>query len=60
MGKIKVTQVRSAIGRDPGQQRVLTALGLRKLHQTVTHENTPMIRGMVKKIIHLVAYEETE
>ena len=60
MGKIKVTQVRSAIGRDRGQQRVLTALGLKKLHQTVTHENTPMIRGMVKKIIHLVAYEETE
>jgi len=60
MGKIKVTQVRSAIGRDRGQHRVLAALGLKKLHQTVTHENTPMIRGMVKKIIHLVAYEETE
>jgi len=55
---IKVTQVRSAIGRPKDQKATLRALGLRKLNQTVEHEATPQIRGMVFKVQHLVEVEE--
>ena len=60
MGKIKVTQVRSAIKRTARQKRTLEALGLRKLNQTVEHEATPQIRGMVQKVLHLVEVEEVK
>lgn len=60
MGKIKVTQVKSAIKRTANQKRTLEALGLRKLNQTVEHENTPNILGMVNKVKHLVSFEETK
>ncbi|SDS07060.1 LSU ribosomal protein L30P [Gillisia sp. Hel1_33_143] len=60
MGKIKVTQVKSAIKRTANQKRTLEALGLRKLNQTVEHENTPNILGMVNKVSHLVSFEETK
>ncbi len=59
MGQIKVTQVRSTIGRDKKQQRILDALGLKRIDHTVVHQNSPTIRGMVKKVLHLVRYEET-
>ncbi len=58
MGKIKVTQVKSAIGRTARQKRTLEALGIRKLHQTIEVEATPQIRGMVAKVSHLVKVEE--
>ncbi|MCP4310174.1 MAG: 50S ribosomal protein L30 [Bacteroidetes bacterium] len=58
MGKIKVTQVRSAIGRTARQKRTLVALGIRKLHQTIEVEGTPQILGMVAKVSHLVTVEE--
>lgn len=58
MAKIRVTQVRSKIGRPERQKRTLEALGLRKMNQTVEHEATPQIVGMVKAISHLVKVEE--
>lgn len=57
--KLKVTQVRSAIGRNRKQREVLRGLGLRRLNHSVVVDNTPSFRGMVKKIIHLVNVEET-
>ena len=60
MGKIKVTQVKSAIKRTQNQKRTLEALGLKRLGQVVEHENTPNILGMVNKVNHLVSVEETK
>lgn len=56
--KLKITQVRSTIRRPGTQKRVIEALGLRKLNQTVEHNDTPTIRGMVDKVSHLVTVEE--
>lgn len=58
MKKIKITQVRSAIDRPERQKRSLVALGLRKMHQTVEHNSTPQILGIVEKVKHLVQVEE--
>jgi large subunit ribosomal protein L30 len=58
MKKIKITQVRSGIGRPLRQKRTLQALGLRKMHHSVEKEATPQILGMVAKISHLVTVEE--
>ena len=60
MGKIKVTQVKSAIKRTQNQKRTLEALGLKRIGQVVEHENTPNILGMVNKVKHLVSTEETK
>ncbi len=60
MAKLKVTQVRSAIDREKTQKRTITALGLGKLRRTVTHNDTPQIRGMIYKVRHLVEVEEVE
>ncbi|PKA83492.1 LSU ribosomal protein L30P [Ulvibacter sp. MAR_2010_11] len=57
MAKIKVTKVKSAINRTKTQKRTLEALGLRKMGQTVEHENTPNILGMITKVKHLVSVE---
>jgi len=57
MAKIKVTKVKSAINRTQNQKRTLEALGLKKIGQTVEHENTPSILGMIKKVNHLVSVE---
>ncbi|GAB5401231.1 MAG: 50S ribosomal protein L30 [Aureisphaera sp.] len=57
MAKIKVTKVRSAIKRSQNQKRTLEALGLKKIGQTVEHEDTPNILGMIKKVNHLVSVE---
>ena len=54
MAKIQIKQVRSAIGRTKTQKRTLEALGLKKLHQVVEHDDTPSILGMVSAISHLV------
>ena len=60
MGKIKVTQVKSAIKRTARQKRTLEALGIRKLHQTIEVEATPQIIGMVAKVSHLVEVEDVK
>ncbi len=58
MGKVKITQVRSGIGRPMRQKRTLEALGLKKIRHCVEHEATPQILGMVNKVKHLVTVEE--
>jgi large subunit ribosomal protein L30 len=58
MKKIRIKQTRSGIGKPERQKRTLRALGLRKMHQTVEHNATPQILGMVEKIKHLVVIEE--
>ncbi|WP_040248547.1 50S ribosomal protein L30 [Psychroserpens mesophilus] len=60
MGKIKVTKVKSAINRTKNQKRILEALGLRKIGQTIEHDASPSILGMVNKVSHLVSVEETK
>jgi large subunit ribosomal protein L30 len=56
--KLKVVQLRSAIGCTPKQVAVLHGLGLRGPHKQVVVDNTPSFRGMIKKVIHLVSVEE--
>ncbi|MDH6355059.1 large subunit ribosomal protein L30 [Dysgonomonas sp. PH5-45] len=58
MAKIKVKQVRSRINCPQSQKNVLDALGLRKLHRVVEHEDTPSILGMIEKVKHLVSVEK--
>jgi len=58
MAKIKVTKQKSAINRTKRQKLTLEALGLRKIGQTVEHDATPNILGMVNKVKHLVSVEE--
>lgn len=56
--KLKITLVRSFIGRPEDQIVTAKTLGLRKMHSSVTHDDTPAIRGMIRKINHLVKVEE--
>ncbi|MCQ2168959.1 MAG: 50S ribosomal protein L30 [Bacteroidales bacterium] len=58
MAKIKLTQIRSKNGCDPRQKANLRCLGVRKMHQTVEVEDTPVIRGMIAKVAHLLKVEE--
>jgi len=58
--QLRITQVRSLIGRPQTQRRVVQALGLRRIRQTVVHHDTATIRGMVAKVHHLIAVEEVE
>jgi large subunit ribosomal protein L30 len=58
MAKIKITQTRSKIGRPERQKKTLEALGLKRIRQSVEHEATPQIMGMVEKVSHLVTVEE--
>lgn len=57
-GMLRITLVRSTIGRPGDQGRTVASLGLRKLHATVDRPDNPSIRGMVTKIRHLVKVEE--
>jgi large subunit ribosomal protein L30 len=57
-GTIKVTLIRSTIGRPKDQETTVRSLRLRRLHQTVEHPDTPAIRGMINKVSHLVRVEE--
>jgi len=59
MAKLKVTQVRGVIGRPETQRRTIKGLSLHGRHSSVVVENTPAMRGMIKKVIHLVEVEET-
>lgn len=55
---IRITLVRSAIGYTKDQKATVKALGLRRMHQTIEHKDTPALRGMLNKIIHLIKIEE--
>jgi large subunit ribosomal protein L30 len=59
-GKLRITWVKSAIGYKKNQKRTIAALGLRKLGQTIEHEDTPQVRGMVFAVRHLVEMEEVK
>ncbi len=58
MAKLKVTQVKRIIDRPKRQKATMEALGLRKMHQSVVHESSPQILGMIRKVDHLVVVEE--
>ena len=55
---VKVTLVRSPIGYTQKQKDTVSALGLRRLNQTVEHPDTPALRGMLAKVIHLIQVKE--
>jgi len=55
---LKVTLVRSAIGFPKNQKNTVLALGLHRIRQTVEHNDTPALRGMLNKVIHLLKVEE--
>ena len=58
MRKIRVTQMASGHGRKPGQKETLAGLGLNRIRAVRVLEDTPAIRGMVRKVAHLVQVEE--
>lgn len=60
MAHLQITLKNSPIGRIQKQRATLVGLGLNKLHKTVVRENTPAIRGMVKKVLHLVEVQEID
>ena len=55
---IRVTLVRSPIGYTRDQKATVLALGLRRMHQTIEHRDSPALRGMIRKVVHLVQVEE--
>jgi large subunit ribosomal protein L30 len=57
---LKVTQVRSVIGSKQSHKRTVRALGLKRIRDSRVHEDTPQIRGMLRKVRHLVSYEEVD
>jgi len=57
-GKISITLVRSGIGWPESQRKNLAGLGLKKLHKKIVRPDTPEIRGMINKVIHLVKVEK--
>ena len=58
MAKVKITQVKSSIERPQVQKDTLVALGLRRNQTSVVHEATPVIQGMINRVLHLVKVEE--
>ena len=60
MAKIKVTQIKSRSGATKRQIANLTSLGLHRVHQTVEVEDTPVAKGMIEKVLHLVTVEEVK
>jgi large subunit ribosomal protein L30 len=58
--KLKITLVRSPIGRPDKQKKVLSGLGLKKMNKTVLLMDTAEIRGMIQKVSHLISVEECE
>lgn len=60
MGKLKITYKKSAIGYRKDQKGTVRALGFKKLNQVVEHDDTPVIRGMISKVSHLLDVEEVK
>jgi large subunit ribosomal protein L30 len=58
--RLRVTLVKSAIGYTLRQKNTVRALGLHRMHETVEHIDSPALRGMIAKVIHLVEVEEVE
>ncbi len=58
MPKVRVTQIASVLGRKPGQKETLIGLGLNKIRRTRELEDTPSVRGMIRKVAHLIKVEE--
>ena len=58
MAQLKITWTKSYIGKQRNQRRVVESLGLKRLHHSVIHGDTPVIRGMVNKVQHLLNVEE--
>ena len=58
--KLKITQIKSYIGRPEAQRKVLRGMGLGKVNRTVLLNDTPEMRGMIRKVVHLVAAVEVE
>ncbi|HOX45149.1 MAG TPA: 50S ribosomal protein L30 [Myxococcota bacterium] len=56
-GKLKITMVRSIIGRSRKQREVLEGLGLRRMHHSVVREDSPSVRGMVQKLAFMLRVE---
>ena len=56
--QLQITLKRSLIGRPEKHRVTVRTLGLRKLNQTVVHNDTPAIRGMIKQVVHLVEVKE--
>ena len=60
MAKLKITQTRSVIRESAPTKKTMEALGLRRMRQTVEHEDTPQIRGMLARVRHLTLVEEVK
>ncbi|MBR4854724.1 MAG: 50S ribosomal protein L30 [Alistipes sp.] len=60
MARLKITQVRSQIGTTAQQRKNLAALGLRKINQSVEHDDSVIIKGMIERVKHLVKVEEVK
>jgi large subunit ribosomal protein L30 len=60
MARLKVTQIRSSIGRKRNQRETLRTLGLRHINDTVVRDDRPEVRGMIFTVSHLVQVEEVE
>ncbi|MEX0952728.1 MAG: 50S ribosomal protein L30 [Nitriliruptoraceae bacterium] len=59
-GKLRITQTRSVIGRIQSQRDTVRSLGLKRIRHTVIQEDRPEIRGMLRKVPHLVGFEEVD
>jgi len=57
-GRVKLTQIASVAGRKPGQRETLIGLGLNKIRRVSELEDTPSVRGMIRKVAHLVTVEK--
>lgn len=57
---LRIRLIKSPISSKKKQRATLVTLGLRKMHQTVEHQDTPVVRGMINKVSHLVSVEELE
>ena len=60
MDQLKITWIKSFIGRPESQRRIIRSLGLHRLHHSVVHADTPTIRGMINKVSHMVTVEKVE
>jgi len=58
MSYLKITWKKSSIGRSQKQRRIIQSLGLRRLNHSVVHRNSPTIKGMVQKVMHMLEVEE--
>lgn len=58
--RLRVTQIRSAISRLENQKQTIRSLGIRRLNHTVEHDDTPMVRGMIATVRHLLRVEEVQ